>query len=184
MPQPEAEQPETEQPETEQVKHESKNHKLKEDLEKAKAEAEENLAGWKRAQADFINFKRRSEQEKEDTVKYCTTNFILKLLPVLDDFERAEAAVPQDQANACVVDGMKAVERKLRNFLEAQGVTEIKALGEPFDPNFHEAMIQADGEEGIVVNEFEKGYKLYDRVIRASKVAVGTGKQAKDKEEN
>jgi molecular chaperone GrpE len=183
MPQPEAEQPEAGHTETEHVKSEPKSHKLKEELEKAKAEAEEYLAGWKRAQADFINFKRRSEQEKEDTVKYCTTNFILKILPVLDDFERAEALIPPEQTNACVLDGMKMVERKLRSFLEGQGVSVIKALGEPFDPYMHEAVTQADGEEGIVVNEFEKGYKLYDRVIRASKVAVGTGKQAKEKEE-
>jgi molecular chaperone GrpE len=183
MPQPEAEQPETKHLESERMKPEPKHQKLKEELVKAKAEAEEYLAGWKRAQADFINFKRRTEQEKEDTIKYCTTNFILKILPVLDDFERAETLIPPEQANPSLLDGMKAVERKLRSFLEGQGVSAIKALGEPFDPNVHEAVIQADGEEGIVVNEYEKGYKLFDRVIRASKVAVGTGTQAKEKEE-
>jgi molecular chaperone GrpE len=78
---------------------------------------------------------------------------------------------------------MKMVDKKLRSFLEAQGVTEIKALNQPFDPNLHEAVMQADGQEGIVAKEFEKGYKLNDRVIRPSKVAVGTGKTAENKEE-
>ena len=175
--------PEAELPENEPKEIESETDRLIKQLEEKKIEAEANLAGWKRAQADFINYKRRAEQEKEDTVKYCTTNFITNILPVLDDFERAEATIPPDQANKCLLDGMKMVERKLTSFLEGQGVTEIKALGEPFDPNIHEAVMQANGEEGIVVKEFEKGYKLYDRVIRASKVAVGTGKTVEEKEE-
>jgi molecular chaperone GrpE len=148
---------------------------MKKALEAAKAESESNLNGWKRAQADFINFKRRTEVEKEETVKYCTTNLITNILPVLDDFARAEAAMPQGKDDSCFLDGMKMVERKLRNFLEGQGVSEIKAEGEMFDPNLHEAVMQTDGEEGRITREFEKGYKLYDRVIRASKVGVGNG---------
>lgn len=175
--------PEEELPENKPKEIESEIDKLLKQLEEKKTEAEANLAGWKRAQADFINFKRRCELDREETVKYCTTDLLLKILPVLDDFERAEAAIPPDPANKCYLDGMKMVERKLKSFLEGQGVTDIKALGETFDPNMHEAVMQAEGEEGKVVKEFEKGYKLYDRVIRASKVAVGTGKTAEEKEE-
>jgi molecular chaperone GrpE len=153
---------------------------LKKELETAKADAESNLNGWKRAQADFINFKRRTEVEKEETIKYCTTGLITNILPVLDDFARAEAAIPQDKDNSRFLDGMKMVERKLRNFLEGQGIAEIKTEGEMFDPNLHEAVMQMDGEEGMIIKEFEKGYKLYDRVIRASKVAVGNGNIKED----
>ena len=152
--------------------------KIRTELEAAKTEAEGYLDGWKRAQADFINYKRRAEQEKEDTIKYANTSFILNILPILDDFERAKANLNSEDG-ASFMDGIKLVERKLKSFLEGQGVSEIKALGEPFDPNVHEAVLRAEGEEGMVVQEFEKGYKLHDRVIRASKVAVGTGETAK-----
>jgi len=183
MPTPKGEKSEAKSEEIEQETAESEIEKLKKDLEEKEAEAEAHLTGWKRAQADFINYRRRCEQEKEETIKYSNTNFILNILPLLDDFERAYTVISTDQAGAQLVEGVKIVERKFRSFLEGQGVTEIKALGEQFDPNFHEAVLQVDGEEGKVIQEFEKGYKLYDRVIRASKVGVGKGKPAKEKED-
>ena len=161
---------------------ESEAETLKKQLAEKEAEAGVNLAGWQRAQADFINYKRRVEADKEDTIKYANNEFIRKILPVLDDFERAFASIPHDQASVKILEGMKLVERKFRSFLESQGVTEIKALNQPFDPNLHEAVMQAEGEEGIVVKEFEKGYKINDRIIRPSKVVVGTGK-TENKEE-
>lgn len=166
------------EPETEQHVEE-----LQKELAEEKAKAESYLAGWQRAQADFANFKRRVEAEKEDTIKYANNSFILKILPVLDDFERAFTAMTDGQAGNGILDGMKLVERKLKNFLESQGVIEIKAVGEPFDPNLHEAVMQTEGEEGIITKEFEKGYKIKDRIIRPSKVAVGTGVAAEQKEE-
>lgn len=149
-----------------------------------KAKAEEYLAGWQRAQADFINYKRRCELEKDDLIKYGNAGLISNILPVLDDFELAFSHIPKGEAKTDWVKGMKALERKFITFLENQGVTEIKALGEPFDPNLHEAMMQTEGDEGIIVQEFQKGYKLTDRVIRHSKVAVGDGRHKSDKEEN
>ena len=101
----------------------------------------------------------------------------------MDDFERAFDHIPHDEAKVSWVKGMKALERKFRNLLEGEGLTEIEALGETFDPNLHEAVIQAEGEEGIIVKEFEKGYKLKDRVIRHSKVVVGNGQHESNKEE-
>ena len=148
-------------------------------LRKALAEEEEkaeaNLAGWQRAQADFTNYKKRAEQEKEETIKYANSRLLLSLLPVLDDLERAFASIPKRLANVQWVDGVRLIERKLRSTLEAQGLSPIEATGKPFDPYQHEAIRQDSGEEGIVVEEIQKGYKLNDRIIRPSRVVVGNG---------
>jgi molecular chaperone GrpE len=148
---------------------------LKNELAEQKAKAESNLLGWQRAQADYVNFKRRSEQEKEDALKYANSMLVLKILPVLDDFERAVASLPEELNGNPWVDGMRHIERKLRTTLEAQGLAPIKAIGEPFDPKLHEAVRQDAGEEGIVIGEMERGYTFLDRVIRPSKVVVGNG---------
>ena len=148
---------------------------LKKALAEEKEKAEKYLVNWQRAQADFINYKRRAEQEKEDFSKYANSVLILNLLPVLDDFERAFSTIPPEECEAGWVEGTRLVERKLRSVLEAQGVSTIEATGEPFNPSLHEAIRQDCGEEGIVVGEMQKGYKLYDKVIRPTKVVVGNG---------
>ena len=155
---------------------------LKQALAEEKARAEANLAGWQRAQADFINYKRRSEQEKEEIGKFANSILILSLLPILDDWELALASIPDDLADPSWVDGIRLIERKFRGILEAQGLSPIKAVGEPFDPNLHEAAMQGKGKEGIVVDELQKGYKLYDRVIRPAKVVVGNGEEEKEEQ--
>lgn len=155
---------------------------LKQALAEEKAKAEANLAGWQRAQADFINYKRRSEQEKEEMAKFANITLLLNLLPVLDDLERAFAAIPLELAEADWVVGIRLIERKWRATLEAQGLSQIEALGEPFDPRLHEAVRQEKGKDGIVVEEIQKGYKFHDRVIRPSKVAVGNGEEDKKEE--
>jgi molecular chaperone GrpE len=182
MPQPEAEEQQQE-PVTPETPEAAEGEDLQKALAEEKAKAAEYLAGWQRAQADFINYKRRCEQEKEDTIKYGNAEFIIKILPVLDDFEMAFSHIPSGEHKAGWLKGMQALERKLKTFLEGEGLTEIKALGEPFDPNFHEAVMQTEGDEGIVIKEFQKGYKLNDRVIRHSKVVVGNGQHESEKEE-
>jgi len=147
-------------------------------LAEIKTKAEANLAGWQRAQADFANYKKRSEQEKEEVVKYANAALVRIILPVLDDFERAVGSLPDDLQGHSWIDGVKLIERKLRSTLESQGLTPIKAVGEPFDPRFHDAVRQEKGPEGIVVAEAVKGYKFLDRVIRPSQVAVGIGEPA------
>ena len=156
---------------------------LKELLVEERAKAESYLANWQRTQADFINYKRRSEKEKEETTKFANWVLVLGLLPVLDDLARALEAIPDEPAETSWVDGIRLIERKLRSNLEAQGLAEIKALGEPFDPTIHEAVMQESGKEGIVTREFEKGYTFGGRVIRPSKVAVGSGEKEVTKEE-
>ena len=152
-----------------------------ESLEQALAEEKEkaaaNLAGWQRAQADFINYKKRSEREKADLGRYANSELMLKFLPALDDLERALAVIPPRQAKLSWVEGVRLIERKLKTTLEGEGLCQIKALGEPFDPHFHEAVMQGEGKEGVVVKEIQKGYRLHDRVIRPSKVVVGGGKE-------
>jgi molecular chaperone GrpE len=155
---------------------------LRQALAQEKEKAEANLAGWQRTQADFINYKRRIEQEKADLGKYANSELMLKLLPVLDDLERALAATPPRQAKLSWVEGVRLIERKLRTTLDGEGLSQIKALGEPFDPRFHEAVRQDKGKAGIVIEETQKGYMLNDRLLRPSKVVVGNGEEA-DKEE-
>jgi len=156
---------------------------LKQALAEAKAKAEEYLAGWQRAQADFINYKRRTEQEKEEISRFANAILILNLLPILDDLERALTSIPPRLAKLSWVDGIRLIERKLQASLEAQGLSQIKAPGEPFDPNLHEAARLGKGKEGIVIEELQKGYKLRDRVLRPSKVVVGNGEEGEEKKE-
>jgi len=155
---------------------------LKQALAEEKAKAEGYLANWQRTQADFINYKRRNEQEREEFNKFANTGLVLSLLPVLDDLERALASIPVKSARLPWVDGIRLIERKFRASLETQGLTPIKALGEPFDPNLHEAMRQDKGKEGIVIEELKKGYKFHDRVIRPTMVVVGNGEEVAKEE--
>ena len=156
---------------------------LKQALAEERARAEANLANWQRAQADFINYKRRSEQEREEISKFANSLLMLNLLPILDDFERALASIPPKLAGFTWVEGIMLIERKLQASLEAQGLSQIKALGEPFDPKLHEAAMHGKGKEGIVIEELQKGYKLHDRVIRPTMVVVGNGEEEERKEE-
>ena len=155
-----------------------------ESLKKALAEeiekAENNFAQWQRAQADFVNYKRRIEQEKVEAIKYASGLLILSLLPVVDDLHRAIVSVPEGIAELNWVEGVSLINRKFIAVLESHGVTEISALGEEFDPNFHEAVMYEIGEEGMVIRELQKGYKLHDRVIRPTMVVVGKGMEKED----
>ena len=155
---------------------------LQQALAEEKKKAEGYLANWQRAQADFINYKRRSEQEKEEISKFANAVLMLNLLPILDDLERAFTSIPPHLAKLTWVEGIMLIERKLQASLEAQGLSPIKALGEPFDPKLHEAAMHAKGKEGIVIEELQKGYKVQDRVIRPAMVVVGNGEE-EEKEE-
>ena len=148
---------------------------IKRALAEEKEKAENYLTNWQRAQADFINYKRRNEQEKEETIRFANMELILGILPVLDDLERALDSVSPEQAEPGWLEGIRLIERKMKANLGAQGLSYIEALGEKFDPHLHEAVRQDKGEEGTIIEEVQKGYKLHDRVIRASRVVVGNG---------
>jgi molecular chaperone GrpE len=156
---------------------------LKQALAEEKARAEANLIGWQRAQADFINYKRFVEQDKAESLKYANAALWINVLPVLDDLERAVAAIPHKEAHHKWVEGFKMIERKFRSILEKQGVTPILCLGMDFDCRTMEALSSAKGPKDMVIQELEKGYKLQDKVIRPAKVVVGNGEEPSNKEE-
>jgi molecular chaperone GrpE len=157
---------------------------LKQSLADARKKAEDYLANWQRAQADFMNYKRRIEQERQDFSRFANASLILSLLPVLDDLELALNSMPHAKsARQSWVEGVSLVERKFRSAMEAQGLTPIKALGEPFDPNLHEAIRQDKGKEGIVVGVLQKGYMMHDRLLRPARVVVGNGEEEEKKED-
>ncbi len=148
---------------------------LKKALEEEREKADRYLANWQRAEADLINYKRRSEQDRAELATYANSTLILNILPVVDDLERALESVPSELADEPWVDGVKLIYRKLKAVLEAEGLTVIECEGQDFDPNFHEAVMCVAGEEGKVVEEIQKGYKHCDRVLRPTMVKVGQG---------
>ncbi len=156
---------------------------LRQVLAEEQAKAEANLAGWQRTQADFANFKRRSEQDRVEYTRFANAGLMLEILPVLDDLERALEHVPVKLASIAWIDGVNLIYRKFKASLEAQGLTQIEALGKPFDPNLHEAVRQDKGKEGIIIEEIRKGYQLNDKVIRPTMVVVGNGEDAEKEED-
>ena len=139
------------------------------------AKAVEYLEQWRRTAADFANFKRRTEQERVEMGRLFNESLVKALLPALDNFERALASVPEDIKNSGWVEGVSLTEKQLRAALEKEGLSAIEALGQKFDPNLHEAVAHEpsqDHEDDCVIAEFQKGYKLHDRVIRPSMVKV------------
>jgi len=145
---------------------------LQKQLEEAQAKAAENLDGWQRAQAEFINYKNRVQRDRELDYASMKGDIIKKVLPVLDDMERALANRPDGNSWA---NGMELIARKFQNILEAEGLKRIEAKGQPFDPNFHEAISSEpneDVESGHVIEIVQNGYKLGERVIRPAMVRV------------
>jgi molecular chaperone GrpE len=149
-----------------------------EDLQRVLAEtrelSDEHLRGLQRTAADFANYRRRVDEDREGLAQFTNSILIGKLLGVLDDFDRALANVPAETHEGWV-DGVRLVERKLRGLLENEGVTQIEALGKPFDPNLHEAVVSeetADYPDNQVIGELQRGYRLRDRVLRPSLVRV------------
>lgn len=142
-------------------------------LEETKEQAERYLANWQRSEADFINYKRRNEKERAELASFAKAGLMTDLLPVLDDIERALDSASDDADMATWVEGVKLIYHKLKTVLMDHGLAEIEAEGEVFDPNFHEAVMCVEGEEGKVCEEIQRGYKLHDRLLRPSMVAVG-----------
>ena len=129
----------------------------------------------KRQLAEFENFRNRTEKEKQAMFETGAKSVIEKILPVVDNFERGLATVPEDKKEDPFVDGMNRIYKQMLTELENIGVKPIEAVGKEFDPNFHNAVMQVASEEyesGIVAQEFIKGYTYRDNVVRHSMVAV------------
>lgn len=157
---------------------------LKTALLEEKNKAEGYLANWQRTKADLDNYRKQAEQEKAEIIEFANKTLILSLITVLDDFERAFTSMPAKLNESSWTEGIKLIYNKLKAILLAQGLVEIKAQGELFDPCSHEAVMQQEGQDGIVIQEIQKGYKLKDRVIRCSLVTVGSGVEEKIKIED
>ena len=156
---------------------------LREALDEEKGRSENYLANWQRAEADFIKYKKRTEQERIEMAKNANAELILNLLPVLDDLELAFASISAEVAGLTWIDGIVLIQRKLETVLESQGLSKMETLGHDFDPNLHEAVTYREGDDGKVIDELRRGYKLYGRVIRPAAVVVGKGKK-KTKDSN
>jgi molecular chaperone GrpE len=156
---------------------------LQKALAAEREKAEKYLASWQRSQADLENYIKRAEQEKSETVECANRILILDLLPILDDFERAFASLPAELDEQDWTEGIKLIYNKAKAVLEAQGLSEIRAKGEYFDPCWHEAAGQLEGEEDMVVEEIRKGYKFKDKLLRPSMVMVGKGNSSKIQED-
>ncbi len=147
--------------------------------DKEKAAMEEKIAALedrvKRQMAEFENFRKRTEKEKQTMFSMGERNVIEKMLPIVDNFERGLAAVSEEEKESPLASGMEMVYRQLVKQLEDLGVTPIEAVGQEFDPSFHNAVMQVESDEypsGTVAQEFQKGYKYHDAVIRYSMVGV------------
>ncbi len=143
--------------------------RLKDEQEKAQA----YLSNWQRAAADHQNFRRRVEQERSEVGRLANASFVINLLPLVDDLERALRTVDTRLVGLTWIDGIWLIYRKFQAVLEHAGVQEIAAEGLAFDPNVHEAVSEAPGDEGSVVSVVQKGYRLGDRVVRPAMVIVG-----------
>ena len=129
----------------------------------------------KRQMAEFDNFRKRTEKEKSQMYDMGAKSIIEKILPVIDNFERGLAAVPEEQREDAFVVGMDKVYRQMLTELDASGVKPIEAVGQEFDPNFHNAVMHIEDEnlgENVVAEEFQKGYVYRDSVVRHSMVKV------------
>jgi molecular chaperone GrpE len=143
------------------------------------AKVEELTNDLQRMAADFANYRKRNESERNEFAKFAKADLIAKLLDVLDGYDRALGTVPEDLKGQPWVEGMWLVERKLRSILDAEGLEPIDSLGQPFDPYLHQAVayIESDEPEGTVIEEHQKAYRLHDRVIRPALVTVAKKKE-------
>lgn len=145
-------------------------------LEQELAEKEEMAQQYVRLQADFDNFRKRARQEREDTAKFAICDGLTGLLPVLDNLERALAGGKTCAEAKDFVVGVEMVYRQLLDTLQNLGLEVIPAVGEVFDPQWHEAIAMVEGEpdqSGIIVEELQKGYRFKDKLLRPSMVKVG-----------
>lgn len=146
--------------------------KTKEELEKVKVELEDHTDTLKRLQAEFENYMKRVEKEREMMKSCASESVVSKLLNIMDDFDRAIKAMKEDKT------GIMMIFKNLQKVLEEEGVRPIEATGKRFDPYKHEVILKVESEEpeDTVVEELQKGYMLKDKVIRTSKVKISGGK--------
>lgn len=172
--------PKEEKPEEKSGGHEEKGHKKKKDkadkkTEELKEQIDQLQDKCMRQMAEFENFRKRSEKEKSAMFETGARSVIEKILPVVDNFERGLAAIPEEEKGSPFADGMNMIYRQLMTELDNMGVKPIEAVGQEFNPDLHNAVMQVESQEfesGVIVQELQKGYTYHDSVVRHSMVAV------------
>ena len=152
-----------------------------EEMEALKSEKEQLKSTLQRAQADLVNYRNRAEAERNDLLKYGNSRLLVRLLPILDDFNLALDQTPNSETPEPWLEGFRLIHRKLHSLIESEGVTQIEAEGKGFDPSEHEALAQqesADHEDGQVMSVVRDGYKLQGRVLRPAQVIVAKNTNA------
>lgn len=145
------------------------------DIEKWKKHAEENLDGWKRAKADYINLKKETDKKLQETIQYANAAILLDMLPVNDHFKLAMQHIPKEEREKDWVKGIEHIHKEFLELLNRMGIEEIKTEGEIFDPELHEAIgrEKKDGAKpGTILKEAAPGYKLFNKVLQHAKVHV------------
>ncbi len=152
-----------------------------EPVEEPEAESDRFL----RLAAEFDNYKKRTAREFEDIIKRANVRLLRELVDIVDNFERAMSAQAEDHSHKAYRQGVELIYNQLAALLTKEGVTPIEAVGQPFDPHYHEAVMQAPSDEydeGTVTQEIQKGYRIGDKVLRHSRVIVSSGSPAGDDE--
>lgn len=151
--------------------------RLKEKLKEAEAKKQEYLDSWQRAQADFVNTRKRDEERNKEVVKFASEDVLLQIIPVLDSFDMAFSNKESwEKVDKNWRTGVEYIYSQLLGVLQANGVMQVNPKEEVFNPELHEAIEEIPGDkdkEGKVVSVIQKGYKLHDRLIRTAKVRVG-----------
>lgn len=154
---------------------------LESKLDSVTKECQENYDRLLRVSAEFENYKKRSARELADVHKYANQSLVRDLLPVIDNLELAikSAAESTNAVDGCLLDGVELTRKEILKVFEKNSIEQIEAMGKPFDPNFHEAVMREESDEypeNTVVNELQKGYMMHDRLIRPAMVVVAMAK--------
>jgi molecular chaperone GrpE len=162
----------------EEMSNEEEMNLMQKELNDAETQTQIAIDKMMRLAADFDNYKKRNAKEFENIRKYAAENIIKELIPIVDNFERAIESANESKDINSLLGGIKLILNQMLNLLDKEGVTRIKAVGEVFDPNVHEAVMHIASDEypdNVVTQELQKGYILRDRVVRPSMVAVSKG---------
>jgi molecular chaperone GrpE len=165
-----------EQPkEAEPAKKETDIEELKKQLEELKNQKDEYLLGWQRERADFLNYKKDEMERISGIMSYAGEEMVLKMLPILDNFEIVEKNLSEDAKKDANIKGLLMIKKQIQDYIKNLGAEEIKSVGEKFDPKLHETVEEVetkDKEQGTIIEEIQKGYRINGRLMRVARVKV------------
>jgi molecular chaperone GrpE len=146
----------------------------KKELEKIIKEKDEYFSGWQREKADFLNYKKQEFERLKETLNIAKESLFKELIPVLDNFNLAQKAIPEEEKEKNSIKGLLLIKKQLEDSLKSLGLEEIETIGKQFDPKIHEAVEEVEGAEpGVIVEEVQKGYSFQGKIIRVAKVKIG-----------